>query len=348
MIGDVLLECELVPGQPRSVAGFENHAGRTYLDEGAEPLGRVLAGFGNDGASGYEGCRAGPRDRHLPPRATAPPQPVAGRLAAGAGARAPYGRAAASSSRSRTSSRPRPTPSPPIEREAGEAETGDRSSGADRTCEGSGGPKGAEVDRGVAGRPALEEAVDRRVQDDVVQLVGAEESVTADGHVLRGDRFERALAQVAREDDVDDVLGGEAARPARSSRRSRPAPRPAPRRRFPPPPAARGGGRPRGFRPSRRRRPGAASTRGRPSRAGRAGCSPASAGSRRPGCEAPIMLSTSRSRGRRARSPGAPRPRRARARAPEARRAGRSASRARRRSGSRASVLSRTTRISPR
>src|SRR5580765_6116140 len=59
MIGDVLLECELEPGEPRTLAGFENHAGRTYLDEGAEPLGRVLAGFGNDGASGYEGCRAG-------------------------------------------------------------------------------------------------------------------------------------------------------------------------------------------------------------------------------------------------------------------------------------------------
>ncbi len=59
MIGDVLLECELVEGQPRSLAGFENHAGRTYLDEGAEPLGRVLAGFGNDGESGYEGCRHG-------------------------------------------------------------------------------------------------------------------------------------------------------------------------------------------------------------------------------------------------------------------------------------------------
>jgi CobQ-like glutamine amidotransferase family enzyme len=59
MIGDVLLECELERGQPRSLAGFENHAGRTYLDEGATPLGRVLAGFGNDGESGYEGCRAG-------------------------------------------------------------------------------------------------------------------------------------------------------------------------------------------------------------------------------------------------------------------------------------------------
>src|SRR5581483_5464570 len=59
MIGDVLLECELEPGVRRTLAGFENHAGRTHLDEGAEPLGRVLAGFGNDGESGYEGCRAG-------------------------------------------------------------------------------------------------------------------------------------------------------------------------------------------------------------------------------------------------------------------------------------------------
>ncbi len=59
MIGDVLLECELEPGVRRSLAGFENHAGRTVLDAGAEPLGRVLAGFGNDGASGYEGCRLG-------------------------------------------------------------------------------------------------------------------------------------------------------------------------------------------------------------------------------------------------------------------------------------------------
>jgi lipid II isoglutaminyl synthase (glutamine-hydrolysing) len=59
LIGDVLLECELEPGERRTLAGFENHAGRTYLDEGAEPLGRVVAGFGNDGRSGFEGCRVG-------------------------------------------------------------------------------------------------------------------------------------------------------------------------------------------------------------------------------------------------------------------------------------------------
>ena len=56
LIGDVLLECELEPGVHRTLAGFENHAGRTRLDADAMPLGRVVAGFGNDGESGFEGC----------------------------------------------------------------------------------------------------------------------------------------------------------------------------------------------------------------------------------------------------------------------------------------------------
>ncbi len=59
MIGDVLLECELEPGTRRQIAGFENHAGKTQLDADAEPLGRVVHGFGNDGSSGFEGCRLG-------------------------------------------------------------------------------------------------------------------------------------------------------------------------------------------------------------------------------------------------------------------------------------------------
>jgi hypothetical protein len=54
MIGDVLLDCGWAG---ETLAGFENHAGRTILDAGAEPLGRVVSGFGNDGRSGEEGCR---------------------------------------------------------------------------------------------------------------------------------------------------------------------------------------------------------------------------------------------------------------------------------------------------
>ncbi len=59
MIGDILLSCELDPGVRRTLAGFENHAGRTFLDPGAEPLGHVVHGFGNNGEDGAEGCRLG-------------------------------------------------------------------------------------------------------------------------------------------------------------------------------------------------------------------------------------------------------------------------------------------------
>ena len=46
-------------GPGETLAGFENHAGRTILDAGAEPLGRVVAGFGNDGVIGLRGLPAG-------------------------------------------------------------------------------------------------------------------------------------------------------------------------------------------------------------------------------------------------------------------------------------------------
>lgn len=39
-----------------TLIGFENHGGRTYLGSGAKPLGRVLAGHGNNSEDGYEGC----------------------------------------------------------------------------------------------------------------------------------------------------------------------------------------------------------------------------------------------------------------------------------------------------
>jgi lipid II isoglutaminyl synthase (glutamine-hydrolysing) len=35
--------------------GFENHSGRTYIGS-LKPLGKVLAGYGNNGEDGYEGC----------------------------------------------------------------------------------------------------------------------------------------------------------------------------------------------------------------------------------------------------------------------------------------------------
>jgi CobQ-like glutamine amidotransferase family enzyme len=58
LLGNVAIEVDLGDG-PRVLAGFENHAGRTRLGAGDQPLGRVLKGFGNDGASGFEGVRRG-------------------------------------------------------------------------------------------------------------------------------------------------------------------------------------------------------------------------------------------------------------------------------------------------
>ncbi len=58
LIGNVAIEVTLEPGEPRVLAGFENHGGRTYLGDGQQPLGRVLRGHGNDGRSGLEGARS--------------------------------------------------------------------------------------------------------------------------------------------------------------------------------------------------------------------------------------------------------------------------------------------------
>jgi CobQ-like glutamine amidotransferase family enzyme len=56
LIGNVAIEVEL-GGGPRLLAGFENHGGRTYLGDGAEALGRVVEGKGNNGRDGREGVR---------------------------------------------------------------------------------------------------------------------------------------------------------------------------------------------------------------------------------------------------------------------------------------------------
>ena len=56
LIGNVAIEVDFGNG-PRTVAGFENHGGRTRLGPGAQPLGRVIKGFGNNGEDGLEGVR---------------------------------------------------------------------------------------------------------------------------------------------------------------------------------------------------------------------------------------------------------------------------------------------------
>ena len=40
-----------------TLVGFENHGGRTYLNDGQAPLADVVAGFGNNGGDGGEGAR---------------------------------------------------------------------------------------------------------------------------------------------------------------------------------------------------------------------------------------------------------------------------------------------------
>ena len=58
LIGNVSIEVDLGTG-PKVLAGFENHGGRTYIDAGGEPLGRVLHGHGNNGRDGLEGIVRG-------------------------------------------------------------------------------------------------------------------------------------------------------------------------------------------------------------------------------------------------------------------------------------------------
>jgi hypothetical protein len=66
-IGNVVIEWSPPGGSPeggqgpavsprRTLVGFENHGGRTFLGPGARPLGRVLAGHGNNSRDGTEGA----------------------------------------------------------------------------------------------------------------------------------------------------------------------------------------------------------------------------------------------------------------------------------------------------
>ena len=53
-IGNVVVEW-----RGGTLVGFENHGGRTHLDAGVAPLGRVVSGFGNNGEDGGEGAVRG-------------------------------------------------------------------------------------------------------------------------------------------------------------------------------------------------------------------------------------------------------------------------------------------------
>jgi len=53
----IAVECDFAEGGPQTLVGFENHSGRTYLGPRAAPLGRVVAGSGNNGEDGGEGAR---------------------------------------------------------------------------------------------------------------------------------------------------------------------------------------------------------------------------------------------------------------------------------------------------
>src|SRR4051794_32896331 len=97
LIGNVAIAVELEGGPP-VLAGFENHAGRTYLGRAERPLGRVLKGHGNNGDDGGEGVRGGPHARVSGPYLPGPRLPKNAAFAAwrtatavslGTGARGP-------------------------------------------------------------------------------------------------------------------------------------------------------------------------------------------------------------------------------------------------------------------
>jgi lipid II isoglutaminyl synthase (glutamine-hydrolysing) len=58
-IGDVVVESSIEGISPRTLVGFENHSGRTFLGASAKPLGKVLEGKGNNGSDRTEGCVQG-------------------------------------------------------------------------------------------------------------------------------------------------------------------------------------------------------------------------------------------------------------------------------------------------
>lgn len=54
-IGNVTAETSFL--EPNTLVGFENHSGLTYLEEGTEPLAKIVVGNGNNGEDRFEGAR---------------------------------------------------------------------------------------------------------------------------------------------------------------------------------------------------------------------------------------------------------------------------------------------------
>ena len=54
-IGNSIVRCDFV-APARTLVGFENHSGKTYLGPGCAPLGAVEVGAGNNGEDGREGA----------------------------------------------------------------------------------------------------------------------------------------------------------------------------------------------------------------------------------------------------------------------------------------------------
>lgn len=62
MIGNLIIEIQndslsTTNPTPKTIVGFENHSGKTYLGKNCQPLGSVLLGSGNNGEDGTEGAR---------------------------------------------------------------------------------------------------------------------------------------------------------------------------------------------------------------------------------------------------------------------------------------------------
>ncbi|AET66227.1 putative glutamine amidotransferase [Desulfosporosinus orientis DSM 765] len=62
LIGNVVVNLDeetlgIPSSKIKSLVGFENHSGKTYLGEGLSPLGKVLSGHGNNGEDSGEGVR---------------------------------------------------------------------------------------------------------------------------------------------------------------------------------------------------------------------------------------------------------------------------------------------------